>query len=903
MSWFPSFDRRKAELDEEIRAHLAMDAADRIGRGQSPNEAESAARRQFGNVDLVRDSTHGQWRWRRLERFVQDLRYALRVLRRSPGFSLTVILTLAVGVGAACAMFTVVDRVLLRSLPYRDPSRLVEIHEAGTSGKVTYGVPWLDIEQWRQRARSLSAIAFYSSNEKRVSFLEARGGTTHVIEAATSANLFELLGFHPSLGRGFAQQDAGGSVLPSDADTVILSDAAWRTGFGADPAIIGRVVGLNGQHLTVLGVMPRGFTFPFSNDVPAIWRPIVLTPEDKTRQPDDRPTNHQAPVYQVLARLRDGANLAAADSELKAIQTDVARAYSEDERDDASSIQLDRYQDTLVKSDLRKALLALFGAAAMLWLIACLNVTSLMLARATGRQREIAVRGALGASRWQIVRQLLLEGLLLSAAASLVGLALAVGILKLFQHALVTQFEMHQQLRPDLPVLGALLALTILSALLISAWPALGAARASIERALRQGAPQQGVSKAHHRLRALMVVTEIALSLTLLVGCGLLLRTIYALRHVPLGFHTDHVMVASMAIPAYKFAGNNMTTELYQPLLERVKHLPGVDSAALLTEVPLGKTFQMIFTFGRASKSVDDIRRASMESQFRVVDPDAQRVLGFHMLRGRFFNSSDTATSQAVVVVNPAFVREYFGDDRDPGSILGVPLMNLSKNRRAVVVGVIEPERQVSVAEPSKPELQVCLPQITTDSFLYMASEGHSMDLAVRIDGDPQPVIARIREVMRAASPDLAASTFTTMDQVVEDSFGSQNLAARLLEIFGGSALLLCLSGIYGLLAYLVAQRRREMGVRIALGAQKHHVMGLVLRQAGWMLAVGLILGLALAYATGSALRTFLYGVQADDRWTMAAVTAVLFLGGLAASLLPARRAASVDPMEALRAE
>ena len=413
----------------------------------------------------------------------------------------------------------------------------------------------------------------------------------------------------------------------------------------------------------------------------------------------------------------------------------------------------------------------------------------------------------------------------------------------------------------------------------------------------------RGANKAQHRVRAALVVTQIALSLTLLVGCGLLLRTLYALRHVPLGFRTDHVVVAHMEIPAYKFAGRNMTTELYQPLVDRVKHLPGVESAALMTEVPLGKTFQMIFTFSAQGQSEDAKRQRALEAQFRAVGPEMQQVFGFHMLRGRFFNQGDTAGSQAVIVVNRAFVRAFIGDDRDPSAILGRDLIGFEKTRRTKVVGVLDDERQVNVAEPSKPEMEVCIPQITPASMFYRGAEQMAMDLAVRTRLDPDAVTGEIRDVMRAASSDLAGSRFETMDQVVEDSFGSQNLAARILEIFGGSALLLCLAGIYGLLAYLVAQRRREMGLRIALGARRWSLMWLVLRQAGWMLAVGLAAGVVLAWGTSAGLRTFLFGVKPADPWTMAAVVVVLFVGGLGAAVVPARRAAGVEPAEVLRAE
>jgi predicted permease len=393
------------------------------------------------------------------------------------------------------------------------------------------------------------------------------------------------------------------------------------------------------------------------------------------------------------------------------------------------------------------------------------------------------------------------------------------------------------------------------------------------------------------------------MSLTLLAGCGLLLRTIYALRHVPLGFRTEHIMVANMTIPSYKFAGRDMTTVLYQPLVERVKRLPGVESATLLTEVPLGKTFQMIFTFDAEGNSAQDVRRRALQAQFRAVGPEMQRVFGFSMLRGRFFNAGDTPTSQAAVVVNRAFVKAYYGDDRAPEKILGQSLIGYGKGRRSIVVGVLDDERQVSVAEPSQPEMEVCIPQITPERMFYKAAEGMSMDLAIRTDRSPALVTPELREALRAASPDLAASTFSTMNQVVEDSFGNQNLAAHLLEIFGGSALILCLAGMYGLLAYLVAQRRREMGLRIALGAQQWNVMLLILRQAGWMLVAGLGIGLAMAYLAAVWLRTLLYGVKADDPWTLCTVALVMFVGGLAASVVPARRAACVNPTEALRAE
>ena len=897
MSFFArSFSRRKADLDEEIQAHLQMDIQERQDRGQSAKQARAAAMREFGNVPLIEDVTRGTWGWLWLERIGHDLRYVFRQLTRSPIFAITVTATLALGLGATAAMFTVVDRVLLRPLPYRDAHQLVEIKESGKRGTVSFGTPFLDLQQWRQRSHSLKEIAFYSWN-KHVSFLDGKTGSTQVNAPQVSANLFALLGVHPAMGRNFESQ-SDGSALSGEAHTLILSDPVWRTIYGADPNVLNKAVKLNGESYIVIGVMPRGFAFPLNGAAPLVWLPTIIGDNDTVR------TRNITPNYQVIARLNPNVTLRTAESELRAIQPDVAKEYADPyDRDLVTSIQLQRYEDSLVETDLRKALLALFGASAVLWLIACVNSTSLMLARATAKQREIAVRGALGASRWRIVQQFAAEGLLVSAIASALGLGLATLMIKFFEHGLTSQFHIHEKLTANTSVIGMLVALTVVSALLCSIWPAIVAAKAPIESGLRQGGPQSSSGAAQYRTRASLVVIQIAMSLVLLVGCGLLLRTIYALRHVPLGFRTDHIIIANMTIPGYKFAGQNMTTELYQPLVDRVNHMPGVQAAVLMNAVPLENTFKLQFTFGVAGTSAADVRRRDLVAQFRAVGPEMQRVFAFRMLKGRFFNEGDTASTQAVAVVNRAFVKAYFDGDEPPEKILGENLFSFSNDKRAVVIGVLDDERQVSIAKQSQPEIEVAIPQITPGTGFYKGAEGMAMDLAVRTDRSPSSIVPEMREMLRHASPELSDSTFTTMDQVVEDSYGSQQLAARLLIVFGGSALLVCITGIYGLLAYLVAHRTKELGLRIALGARRGDVMWLVLRQAGWMLLSGSTLGLVLAYVTSLLLRTFLYNITAHDPWTMAAVTLLLVGGGLAVSCVPARRAATVDPMEALRTE
>jgi predicted permease len=446
----------------------------------------------------------------------------------------------------------------------------------------------------------------------------------------------------------------------------------------------------------------------------------------------------------------------------------------------------------------------------------------------------------------------------------------------------------------DFTILAALCGLTLLSAMLSSAWPALIAVRAPIEPALKQGGQQAGSGRRHNRLRSGLVAIEVAMSLTLLVACGLLLRTIYTLRHVPLGYRTDHIIVANLSIPSYRYVNKNVTATLYEPLLERTQQLHGVQAAGLMSEVPLGQTFNIMLGLRLNGNNIF--------ASLKTASPDIQSIFGFKMLAGRYFNHEDTPTSAGVAVVNPAFAREYAPDKHDPNSLLGLTVWNLRKDTPGKIVGVLDNERQKSVAEPSQPEVEVCLCQISPGASVYNPVT-IAMDLAVRTEQPTEEMIPQLRDLLRQASPELANSTFSTMDQIVEDSFGSQRLAAHLLEIFGGSALLLCVGGLYGLLAYVVTQRTREMGVRIALGAQRGNLLWLVMRQAGAMLLVGVVVGVGLALASGRLVTGFLYGVKAHDGWTLAGAAVLLFLSGMLAAYLPARRAAGVNPMEALRAE
>jgi predicted permease len=879
--------RRYRELAESMREHLAERVDVLISQGLPRQEAEFRARREFGNMTHIEEQGREVWQWPRIESLWADVKYALRQMRRSKGFAAAAVGTLALGIGAAAAMFTVVDHVLLRPLPYKDAARLMTISEKDPRTGSDWNMPWVDIAQWRSESRSFDDIALWTRVRGR-SYVQGNSAALQVDAEEVSPNLFAMLGAKTELGRGFIEEAPSFGAV-KNVGSIVLSDQIWHAAFGGDPGLIGKVVRVNDQPYTVAGIMPASFSFPASTGVNGqLWTVIQLGAADNGR-------DYKSEHYETIARLRRGVQPAAAQAEMAAIQKRVAQAYPDAEsRAEHRLIDVKRYGDTLIDKDVKKALLALLAAAGVLWLIASVNVTNLLLARATARQREIAMRGALGASRKRLLQQMLVEGLMLSTCAAALGTGLALLAVRLTKSVAPSHLNVDFSTQVDWRILAGLCGLTLLTAVLASAWPALMAAWAPIEPALKQGSQQTGAGRRHHRLRSGLVAVEVAMSLTLLVACGLLLRTIYTLRHVPLGYRTDHIIVANLAIPSYRFTNQSVEANLYQPLLQRAQQMHGVEAAGLISEVPLGQTFNIMLTLRMNGSMV--------AAGLKTATPDVQKIFGMKMLAGRFFTKDDTPTSQGVAVVNPEFAREYAPNKHDWNSLLGMTVWNLRKDMPAKIVGVLDSERQKAVSEPSQPEVEVCLCQITPASGIYQPST-IAMDLAVRTELPTAEIIPELRNLLKQASPELENSTFSTMDQIVEDSFGSQRLAAHLLEAFGGSALLLCVAGLYGLLAYVVSQRTRELGLRIALGAQRGNLLWLVLRQAGTMLLLGVAVGLALAWASGRLVTGFLYGVKAHDVWTLAGAATVLFLSGMLAAYLPARRAAGVNPMEALRAE
>ena len=877
--------RESARLDDELQFHLEQQIAENVAAGMTAEEARYSALCAFGNPALLRDQTRATWSWTWLESIVRDARFVALGIRRRPGFALAVMGTLALGIGAASAMFTVVDHVLLRAVPYRDAGRLAMIRTTDGS-EHTSGTPWVDLEQWRAQSRSFSQIEFSTQMGGR-NFLQGPNAALEIDGERVSPGLFGMLGAVPALGSGFFSESN------KNAGTIILSDAVWKEVFAGDRGILGKAVRINNDPYTVVGVMPPRFRYPVARNLTApqqVWVPIQLGADDRTR-------SFKASQYTALGRLRPGVNVQQALAEMLLVQRRLAALYTDEVlRRDHSSVRVELYGDALVDKDIRRALLALLAASGILWLIASLNATNLFLARSTSRQRESAMRLALGASRGRLMQATLVEGLILSGMAVLLGVGLAMGSVQLLARGLSQILPVPIPAAPDARILLALLGLTVLTTLVAAAWPALLTAHTSVGSAIKQGGAQTGSSRRQHRMRGALVAAEIAMSLTLLVTCGLLLRTIYTLQHVPLGYRTDHIVVAHLSIPSFRYENKNLPQLLYTPLLERVQHLHGVESAGLTSEVPLGNTFSVTLGLYRDGKVVS--------GRMNIVSPEIQSIFGFKMLAGRYFAKTDTPTSEQVVVVNPAFARLYAPDKQEPDSIVRskFKFWSFRKGVDTHIVGVIDNQRQDKVSNDSLPEVQICLCQVTPDSGVYGPSTG-GMDLAVRTERPMNEIVPELREVLRQASPELQSATITTMDRMVEDSYGSQRLAAHLLEIFGGCALALCMAGLYGLLTYVVSQRTRELGVRIALGANRGDLLWMVIRQAGVMLVAGVVVGMGLSFASGKLVGRFLYGVSAHDAWTMIAAPVLLLFVGLFAAYLPAQRAASVDPMEALRAE
>jgi putative ABC transport system permease protein len=821
-----------------------------------------------------------------------DLSFALRQLRKTPGLTLLAIVTLALGVGANTAIFTVIESVLLRPLPYAHSNRLVYI---GPTQKPGFGTTsWLNYVDLRDQSRQLTGAAGYSED---IGIVENQDSPESVVAPRVTPNLFALLGAQPLLGRVFTTEEGQTGGAPA----VLFSEGLWRQSFHGDLGIVGKSVRISGKPYTVVGVMPGSFRFPeqMGPDVrKGVWLPLQPTAE----MLKDRGYN----FFNIVGELGPGVSVAQAQRELDSIAAHTPKTKD----GNAAKFQAAPYQEVLT-GPVRPVLYALFAALALVLLIACANVSNLLIARCLGRQQEFAVRAALGASRLRLVRQLLSEGMVLSVLGCGVGAMLAELAMLAVRKLPDGTIPRADSIAIHWTVVLTLAAIAIVTTLLSSLLPALLVARSHPQAALQAASRGIGSRSVSGKLSGWLVGGEVALSTLLLIGTGLLFHTLWNLGQSRLGFETAHVTTFS-AMPADSAGFSAMSvsedaanakpsvaTVTYAPLLERMRHLPGVQSAALATSPPLsgmdvGTSFGIV---GEEKREGD-----KPEGRISAVSGEYARALGTPILRGRMIEDNDVAASPLVVVINDTLARKYFAG-RDPlQKQLDLGGKDTGMIRPYTIAGVLADQVDQNVGGDVQPLILVPQEQVPTTSLFYQALLDTGVSFVVKTRTDI-PVAVQMRALFHEAAPGFALDNFQTMQETVEKSTFSQRLGLYLVGSFAGLAVAMVIAGLYGVLSQLVSYRRREIGVRMALGATRQSVATLILRQGSILIGAGIGAGLLLAFATARLIKGFLYQVPPLDVWTYVSVAVLLTVIGLVAAFLPARRAAMIQPMEALRTE
>ncbi len=858
---------REDDLDRELRDHLDLEAEELREAGLSRSEATHAARRTLGNTTLLKEVIREMTGWTSLERLAQDLRYGARLLRRSPGFSIVAILTLALGIGANTAIFSVVNAVLLRPLPFKDSVRLVRLWptNAKTGALVSPITSFPDFIDWKSQSHSFEQVEAYVPRSFNIT-----GGDqpVHVSGLRTSAGFLQLVDVRPIFGRTFAAEE----IQPGRDHVVLLSEGLWQTHFARDPGVLGKTVKLNDESYTVIGILPAEFRFPPDNPVA-----IVLP------QPPDPDRGHG--FINVTARLKRGATLAQAQAEMDTIARRLELEYPKADKN--TGVRVFSLRDSFARN-FRPALLVFLSAVGFVLLIACANVANLFLGRTTGRHKELVVRAAMGASRLRLTCQLLTESALLGVAGGVTGLLFAYWGMKGLVTLVESTFSTHalDSASIDANVLGFTLAVSVAVGMLAGLAPAFGASRLDLNDTLKESARGLTGNRRRNRIRGALVVAEIALALVLLIGAGLMLKSFVLLQRVNPGFDSENVLTMNLSIGGLRYAKTSARAPFVEELLNRIHQIPGVQSAAVVTDLPL--------TDNNDSLEISIQGRPDPKPKptvnFNIIGPGYLRTLGIPLLKGRDFSSRDTEATPIVILINQAMARQFW-PQADP---LGAHISTDGKHW-ATIAGVVGDVRQGGLAAEPQPEAYV--------SYLQDPYQWPYLSLLVHTSFEPNKLAPSIQSVIWSVDKDLPVSGIATMEQLRSGSIAQPRLTALLLSVFAALAMILASVGIYGVMAYSVTQRTHEMGLRMALGAHITDVLKLVVGQGMLLVAIGVGVGLAGAFALTRVLEKFLWGVRPTDPATFIAVSLLLAAVALLASYLPARRATKVDPMVALRYE
>ncbi|MGB6687955.1 MAG: ABC transporter permease [Terracidiphilus sp.] len=862
-----------ARLDEEMRFHLEREIRENIAAGMSREDARHAALRAFGNPALLRERTRATWSWTAAETLMRDLRYSVRTLLRTPGFALIAILVMGLGIGANVALFTVVRNVLLKPLPFADPDRLVMLYETGLKDDTANGfnvVAGGIYAAWKKENRSYANLAAMQEGWANLSATGAQL-PEKLDDAECSWDLFRTLGVQPALGRDFTAADDSRSAN----GTVILSASLWKRRFGSDPSIVGKAVYINDVPYTVIGVMPAWFSFPESTT--QIWMPVYRNKPPEMMEGLD---NHN---FRVVGRLKPGVSAAAGKAELSLISLRLHNANLNDPFifKGANSRPLLEH----MVGEIKEPLYMLLAATFCLLLIACLNVANLLVARAAARRKELAIRTAMGGGWMRLMRERLMESLVLSAAGGALGLVFAAAALGWLMRTR-TDISRVDSIHIDGVVAAFTIGVIVLCALFAGLIAAFSASDKRILAALQESSRSVGGGNARATLRKALLTLELGLTVILLIGAGLLLKSYDRLRASDMGCMTQNVLTMRLTLPAARYKTPAERTNFFDALLDRVRALPGVQHAGLVTAVP-GQGYWGDWGFNIVEHPPQPQGKGLFAID-RWADPKYFAAMGIPILRGHTFDDGQRLDAANEVIVSQAFVKQIFPGEDPIGKHIHVELHHMT----AVIVGVVGDTRYVIGEEP-----------MPMQYYPLDAGQENVVALVVRSTHDVESLALPVQRVVGALDRDLPVSDVLTMDQLLGKNTLDESFNATLLTAFATLSLLLAAVGLFGVLSYIVAQRTTEIGIRIALGAQREQLMGKMLLDGMGPALFGLILGLAASVEAGRLMRDLLYEIKPLDPAVFAAVAAMLLVVAALACVVPAWRASRLDPMQALRME